>query len=619
MSNQVSYGASSQVFNHELRAPVPRSVFDLSYIHSFSADFGQLIPFCIYDTLPNDDFKLSNIVRVSTLPMVSPVYNAIKIKTWWFYTPYYLLWRHFDRFISGGRDGTYSVIPPIVGDSSSGVRFSRGSLADFFNLPVDVQIPADDCPLAFPFMAYQRIYRDYFMNQDVQTESNINNWFPDDDSKFQLSDGFQVSVAPEGVSDDDPAVDITAMRYKNWEKDYFTSAMFEPQRGPATALPVNLDGSAPASGYPFVSEDLEPRVYWKQKSSEIPFASLTGEGMYFSSEFDLDNARTYLVNGGFFGSPTATSARGIFGFAKNADGHVYPYAQWTDIKTGTDVSGGLHVEVPSQNPSKAEFDNYLHMYLSSSSGGFLIDDLRLATQLQLWLERNMRTKAQYQEFLRIHFNDAPLDMRLTKPYYIGGSSQMLTVTQVLQTSQSTDDSELGQRAGTGNSYGAFDIGRFHSHEYGLIMGIMAIMPDAMYTQGINRLWTRRSRYDFYFPEFAQLSPQAILSRELFVSPSPEINRSVFGYQGRFDEYRTANNVVTGLLRDSSKLDFYTYTLAREFDTTPTLSPQFISSEGTIRHDAFVSGTSLPPFICQVGIGCRAVRPLPYVNQPMGLL
>ena len=131
MSNQVGNSASGALFNHELRAPVPRSVFDLSHIHSFSADFGQLIPFLKMDCLPGDDFKLSNIVRVSTLPMVSPVYNAIKIRTYYFYVPYYLLWHHFDRFISGGRDGTYDVIPPIIGDESTGIQFSRGSIADY--------------------------------------------------------------------------------------------------------------------------------------------------------------------------------------------------------------------------------------------------------------------------------------------------------------------------------------------------------------------------------------------------------------------------------------------------------------------------------------------------------
>lgn len=585
MSNQVTNGSSGLIYSHELRAPVPRSVFDRSFIHTFSADFGQLIPFFLEDCVPSDTFKLSNVIRVSTLPMVSPIYNAVKIKSWYFFVPYYLLWRHFDRFISGGKDGTYEVLPPIIGDSSDGVKFEKGSIGDYFNFAVGVQLPPADCPSAFPFMAYQRIYRDYFLNQDVQTNSNINNWFPDDDSKFQLGDGFQTSISPTGSSsDDDPAIDLLAMRYRNWEKDYFTAALFQPQRGQPVAMPVNLSG---ASG------NEVPIRFNKENTESFQFGvhgpANSNAVIYSGGSTYSDNYPAYIMGGSVPDNPTPG---------------------WLGFKAMDASHGSYHLVA-----DKSSLDSYL----STSSGGFLIDDLRLATQLQLWLERNMRTKAQYNEFLRMHFNDAPIDLRLTKPYYIGGSSQVLNVTQVLQTSQSTEDSELGQRAGTGNSYGAFDIGRFHCHEYGLIMGIMSIMPDAMYTQGIPRTWSKRSRYDYYFPEFAQLSPQPVYTKELYAGSDTTKNNTVFGYEGRYDEYRVAQNYVTGLLRDPSQLDFYTYTLARQFDDYPTLSSEFISSEGTVRHDAFVAGTTLPPFICQVGVGNRAVRPMPYVNAPQGLL
>lgn len=618
MSNQVSRGASGSIFNHELRAPVPRSVFDKSFIHTFSADFGELIPFYLEDVLPNDDFKISNIIRVSTLPMVSPIYNAVKIKTWYFYVPYYLLWRHFDRFISGGRDGTYDVLSPIIGDKDNGITFQKNSIADYMNFPVGVNLPADDCPSAFPFMAYQRIYRDYFFNQDVQTDSNVNNWFPDDDSKFQLLDGFQSTIAPNGATAEDPAIDLTAKRYKNWEKDYFTSAMFNPQRGPSTALPITLSGQGPASGYPF-HDIASQRLDVDLKLSNGSFTPYADNG-YLGIRGGLNMANAEQSDFLSSGSSWPSSATDLFYLQSRGALNPFFMGRFTDISSGTERYGRFGVDSPDiPMPTKSEFDTYLGAYMSSSSGGFLIDDLRLATQLQLWLERNMRTKAQYTEFLKIHFNDSPIDLRLTKPYYIGGSSQILNITQVLQTSQTTDDSELGQRAGEGNSYGAFDIGRFHSHEYGLIMGIMCIMPDAMYTQGLSRVWSKRSRYDYYFPEFAQLSPQAILTKELYAGTDSSKNNAVFGYQGRFDEYRSAQNIVTGLLRDPTQLDFYTYTLARQFDNYPTLSPEFINSYGTVRHDAFVSGTTLPPFICQVGLGIRAVRPLPYVNEPMGLL
>lgn len=590
-SAQVSSGTDDSLFTHELRAPVPRSVFDLSHIHSFSGDFGQLQPFCLIDCLPNDTFTLSNIIKATTLPLVSPLYNSIKIKTWWFYVPYYLVWHHFDRFISGGRDGTYSVIPPLLGDSTTGVTFDRGSLADYFGLPVGVHIPPEDCPSALPFMAYQRIYRDYFLNQDVQTQDNVNNWFPEDDFDFQLSDGYQMSIAPTDSTDHEP-ISLTALRYRNWSADYFTSAMFSEQRGPATAMPITLSGQ----GNNDVHVDISP------------------DGVKDGQSFVFDSSYPYgfhVNDGGYlsvFYNNTLVHPDGHSGLGTLGDDTSHAYVRFGSGDKSPRFRSPLVV-------SKSD----LSSYMSTSSGGFLIDDLRMATQLQLWLERNMRTKAQYNEFLRTHFNDAPVDMRLTKPYYIGGTTQMFQVSDVVQQSETTESSVQGHKTANADSFSSQFVGKFHSHEYGLIMGLMAIMPDSMYTQGMERSWSKRSRFDYYFPEFAQLSPQAILTKELYTSDSTSTNNTVFGYQGRFDEYRQKRNYVTNLLRDPTNLDFYTYTLARQFDSAPTLSPEFINSEGTVRHDVFASGTTLPPFIIQVGIGCRAVRPLPYINAPMGLL
>ena len=375
MNNQVSSGSNGSIFSHNLRAPVPRSVFDKSYIHTFSADFGELIPFYLEDVLPNDDFKLSNIIRVSTLPMVSPIYNAVKIKTWYFYVPYYLLWRHFDRFISGGRDGTYDVTPPIIGDPSTGITFQKNSIADYFNFPVGVSIPADDCPSAFPFMAYQRIYRDYFFNQDVQTESNINNWFPDDDSKFQLADGFQSSITPTGESSvDDPAIDLTAKRFKNWEKDYFTSCMFNPQRGPATAMPITLTGQGPASGYPFSNVDSQ-RLDVDLKLLNGSFTPYADNGyLGIRGGLNLANAeqKDFLASG----SSWPASATDLFYLQSRGVLNPSFMGRFTDISSGTERYGSFGVNTPEiEMPSKSDFDAYLGAYMSSIRKPPELDDM----------------------------------------------------------------------------------------------------------------------------------------------------------------------------------------------------------------------------------------------------
>lgn len=567
MANQVKFSSENGMFNHQLRAPVDRSLFDLSYNNTFTADWGKLYPIYHEWTVPNDDFTIKQVVKLQTVPLESPVFTAINIRTYYFYVPYYLLWHKFYRFLSGGKDGTYEVIPPIYGDSDTGCKFERNSLADYFGLPVDVDIPADDSPLAFMFMAYHRIYRDYFLNQDVQTEGNVNNWFPEDDFDFQLKDGFQTNIAPNDGEGEAP-IELNSFHYVNWLPDYFTSAMPWPQRGQPIAMPVNLVGSSDAS-IPVEGSN----------NGHVNYL-LGSTGLTVNMQNAQLNGDTYVM-------------------------YTLPYIR----------AGGEFLYKDGLQVSKDSLDRYL----SSSSGGFLIDDLRLATQLQMWLERNMRTKAQYKEFLEAHFNDSPLDERLTKPYYIGGDKQQVLVSEILQTSETTESSPMGSMAGTGRALADGYIGRFHSHEYGCIIGLMAIMPDTQYQLGMDRRWNTRGRFDWYYPEFSQLSPQAILNRELKTVSTHEDNEGVFGYQGRFDEYRHRRNMVCGDMRDPSKQDFYSWTLSREFENVPTLSSEFLSSKNTVRHDVFTTGTTQNPFIVQCGFDVRAVRPLPKRNVPMSLL
>lgn len=572
MANQVMY---SPGMNYDLKPQVSRSLFDLSYVHSFTGRYGRLMPVYLQDCVPNDTFEISVVLKATTVPFASPFYNNIRIFVDFYYVPYYLLWRKFDRFIFGGRDGRFTVAHPVLSGDKF-ILFQPGSIADYMGFPVGVQIPKEDAPSAFPFMAYQRIFRDFYMNQDVQQDKNITQWFPDDDSKFQLGDGAQTSFSPMGtnVVEYGQPIELDAMRYHNWRDDYFTRSMFSPQRGGESGVPVTLG--------------------------------------------DLD----VYVDG-------ITEPLTVFGL------HDPSMAKWSNVVRRNDgellqsttnspdaVVGALHTLNSDLDSNGERVRDSRKLIARPSSGtalGFTVNELRLATQLQIWLERNMRTKAQYNESLRIHFADAPLDERLTKPAYIGGYYTNLNVSDVVQTSNTNDTSYLGQRAGVSNAFDSGFVGKFHSHEFGLIMGICWIMPDAHYTQGIDREWSKKDRFDYYFPEFAQLSPQAILAKELYVNDNLEQNNAVFAYQGRFDEMRHRRNRVTGLLRDVNSQDFFSWTAARVFSSHPTLTSSFVNSENTVRTDAFVTGDSMDYFIVQAGFNVRAVRPLPVQNVPQGLM
>ena len=220
----------------------------------------------------------------------------------------------------------------------------------------------------------------------------------------------------------------------------------------------------------------------------------------------------------------------------------------------------LEAGVPSI--PKATMDN--NVVDLSTAATFNVADLRLAFQIQKWMERNARAGARYTEYLRAHFGVAPKDERLQRPEYIGGSRNACIISEVLKTGTTDATSPQGNLAGHGITAGETYIAKYHAQEFGVIMGIMSIMPRTAYQQGIDRQWLRRSRYDFYSPEFANLSEQAVERAELYASGVEAENRTIFGYQGRYDEMRVKRSQVCGLMRT----DFNYWHLGRIFPRRP---------------------------------------------------
>lgn len=237
-----------------------------------------------------------------------------------------------------------------------------------------------------------------------------------------------------------------------------------------------------------------------------------------------------------------------------------------------------------------------------------IDDLRLNLALQRWMERNARAGSRYVEFLQAHFGVSPKDSRMQRPVYIGGMKSPVIISEVLQTSESNTTS-LGEMAGHGLAVNRGFVGQFNADEYGIIIGIMSIMPRTLYEQGINRQWLRTTRYDFYHPEFAQLSEQEVLKGEIYATGVAIENTALFGFQGRYDELRYMPNQVMGLLRTDP---YDTWTISRQFGAQPSLNQTFI--ECTPRKD-FLAVPAEPAFVCSVANLIKAIRPLPAVSNP----
>ena len=298
---------------------------------------------------------------------------------------------------------------------------------------------------------------------------------------------------------------------------------------------------------------------------------------------------------------------------------------------------GIDLETPRhivsdqvESTMKTLFDN--NTIDLSAASSFDIADLREVVQIQKFLERNARVGARYTEFLGAHFGVSPKDARLDRPEYIGGTKSPVIISEVLQTSTTGYESSptsltpQGNLAGHGITADRNMVGSYRAEEFGLIMGIMSVMPKPAYQQGIPRQWLRETKYDFYFPEFAHLSEQPISQAEIYATDVEIDNTKLFGYQGKYDEMRVKQNMICGTLRSQASVSLDYWHLARNFDSAPILDSTFITTgdptkvtglapSGTfIRKDIFAVQDEYG-LIVNYANKIKAIRPMPAASNP----
>lgn len=242
---------------------------------------------------------------------------------------------------------------------------------------------------------------------------------------------------------------------------------------------------------------------------------------------------------------------------------------------------------------------------------FDVSDLRLAFSMQKFMERSARGGYRYIESLQAHYGVSPRDERLQRPEYIGGTKAPFIVSEVLQTSSTDATSPQGNQAGHGMVVDRNYAGSYFATEHGWIIGLMSIMPKPAYdSQGVNRQHLRRSRYDYYFPEFANLSEQAIIEGEIFATTNASENTAIFGYQGRFDEMRYKPDMTVGQMRDT----FDYWHLARKFASAPHLNADFLECKPAETKRIFAVQDE-PGLMVTVGNKLTVIRPIPIMSEP----
>lgn len=249
----------------------------------------------------------------------------------------------------------------------------------------------------------------------------------------------------------------------------------------------------------------------------------------------------------------------------------------------------------------------------ASATTFGVNDIRLAVLIQRQLEVRGRGGVRYTEFLQAVYGTHPRDDRLNRPEFIGGYRMPILVSEVLQTSAAAaQPTPQGNLAGRGISAGEGYLGSYRAPEHGYFIGLMSVMPRPAYQQGIDASWLRTSKYDWLIPEFQGLSEQAVYNQELYLA-NDGLNRTIFGYQARYNEYRYQRSLVTGLFR--STLNYWH--LGRVFSSRPSLNDSFISLKSaeatTLKRVAAV--TSQPMFFVNIGNVIEAVRPISEFGEP----
>lgn len=358
----------------------------------------------------------------------------------------------------------------------------------------------------------------------------------------------QNSVPVDRDDGPDDPADYVLLR-RGKRHDYFTSCLPWPQKGDAVSIPLGT--TAPVLG-----------------------VGVT-DGTAVASTAAYRDANGDLMTG-------------QFGFGAN-----FAFAVESNANTGAANTMTLRADL-------------------SNATAATINSLRQAFQIQKILERDARGGTRYVELIKAHFGVTSPDQRMQRPEYLGGGTLQVNVSPIPQTSQ-TDAAVTpqGNLAAMGVAVGQNGFTMSFT-EHCIIMGIVSVRADLTYQQGLNRMFSRQTRYDFYWPALAHIGEQAVLNKEIYAQAT-SADDEVFGYQERFAEYRYKPSIITGLMRSSAAGSLDAWHLSQEFASLPTLDASFIVEDPPV--DRVIAVDTEPHFIFDSYFRMHCARPMPVFGVP----